>query len=184
MWQMDSAGLLFVSLTQRFRICQLCVWICVLGCDRGVSRLHRPWWIGHCVSVHVCVCVVSCNACTLVFSSNAKALRVRMLILFLIAKPSNKTHKHAPRALCWTSLCYNALTQSMWMMQFTRIISSPARRPFSCYAHGSSSAVWWLTSTDKWQSPQPPDTRPWLKIREVPSYCGYPDYQAKTGRSP
>lgn len=92
---MDSAGLLFVCLTQRFSICQLCVWICVLGCDRGVSRLHRPWWIGHCVSIHVCVCVVSCNVCTLVFSSTQKRSESECWSFFSsLSPPTKHTNTH------------------------------------------------------------------------------------------
>lgn len=112
---MDSAGLLFVCLTQRFSICQLCVWICVLGCDRGVSRLHRPWWIGHCVSVHVCVCVVSCNICTLVFSSTQKRSESECWSFFSsLSPPTKHTNTHFGACAGHRSVTMPTLSPCEW----------------------------------------------------------------------
>lgn len=45
MWQMDLASKLFMCLVVFQRT--LCECLTVLGCDRGVSRLGAPGWMGH-----------------------------------------------------------------------------------------------------------------------------------------
>lgn len=71
----------------------VCVSLCVFGCDRGVSRLCRPWWMGHCVSTCVCVYVWSSETFAHSFSHQCKIFSYSKYWSFLSSLPHPKnTH--------------------------------------------------------------------------------------------
>ena len=125
--------------------------------------------------VHVCVCV-----CVCVWSAEtfAQSLSHQCKIF---SPCIQHTHAHTQHALCCMSHYYNTCTHflcSVWFTGgccFTCQASLLLSFPGSFLTHQPLSHFVTHTHLPKWQSAHPPDTRPWLNINRVPSYCGYPD---------
>lgn len=133
----------------------VCDCVCVFGCDRGVSRLHRPWWMGHCVSV--CVLVRSNVALAHSFFSSMQNILPLKYWSYLSSPRCLTAHKKTPSPPDVAD-CTN--DHFIWASWFTGVCYFTCQTSLLLSCHGSflpraSSTIWWLTPADKWQSAKP-----------------------------
>lgn len=136
-------------------------------------------WVTLCPKM--CVCVVGSNICALNFSSMQNILYLYLpSSLYHPTNTHQQTHKHTTCSLQDVTLIQYPLSFHVNCVIHKSLLCPlpdvPTLMPWIISENIISlRSIWWLTPTNKWQSRQPPDTRPWLKISRLPGYCGYLD---------
>ena len=168
---------MFLTVFRHILLVCVCVCVCLSVCvclavtGEFPDSTDPDEWVTVCPRVCVCVCVWSAETFAQSLSHQCK----------IFSPCIQHTHAHTQHALCCMSHYYNTRTHflcSVWFTGgccFTCQASLLLSFPGSFLTHQPLSHFVTHTHLPKWQSAHPPDTRPWLNINRVPSYCGYPD---------